>query len=183
MTRRLPAPPPGEPPGPLPQPPPDLEDQPDPTAEPWDDGPEEEPLLEGHVPDDPEDAPLDDPEEGALEELDPLDSSDDQDDVDTGTLDEPGLDEELVDLSAPEDHELPILTMQPRVRVDGHSLLGRIDPFAPMTVWAGAPFQGTRHVVVEVGGARVFTEVRAAAGEPEIVLGRDVLAGRFLLRL
>ena len=42
-------------------------------------------------------------------------------------------------------------------------------------------------MIVEVGGARVSAEVQAvdnrAAGGPEIVLGRDVLAGRFLLRL
>jgi hypothetical protein len=134
------------------------------------------------IPDDPdEDAlPLDDL--GELDRLEPLDGPDDDEPaVEAADL---AIDEDLVDLGAPEDHELPILTWQPRARVDGEPVAARLDPLAPSSLWRGAPFKGEREVLVELGGLRIPTRVRAVAGEPvELILGRDVLAGRFLLRL
>lgn len=194
MTRRLPAHAPG-PPGPADpgRPPPD-DDEPDPATDPgdWAETPDDADLLDsGAWPDD-----LDEPtvpdgwldNEPDLEDLAPLDGIGDdgvEEDVELPADDAP-LEDDLTDLDAPDDTEMPILPWSLTILLDRRRIDATVDPSLPQTTWwvRGSGEPSTRRVVLEIAGRTLTVEVaRLAADRPEgIVLGRDVLVGRFLLR-
>jgi hypothetical protein len=192
MTRRLPAAPPGReaPPGP-----PDPDDRPRPMDD-LDGIEEADPLDEDLLdpdafPDDPEDPVLtealerDAPPDLDLDVLPSLDVDEPEDEVDVLIEDQP-LDDDLVDLEAPDDDEMPVLSWSTTVHIDGRPLPAVVDPGRQRTVWLTAACEApTATVALQLAGRtlRLQIECSAEGGGPErVVLGRDVLAGRFLLR-
>ncbi len=126
-------------------------------------------------------------EERDLEELQPLDDVGHdgvEDDLDVPTSDGIPLEDDLESLDAPDDTEIPILPWTLEVRVDGVIVAGRADPGREQTVWLRQDGQpGERRVVIEIAGKRVpATVLVQLADQPGLLLGRDVLSGRFLLR-
>lgn len=189
MTRRLPAPP-----------PPGTPDRPPPVEAPEDDdGPIDEidfdDALDGAMldpdrwPDD-----LDEPTvpdgllsgEPDLAELPPLHADDleEEDDLDLPAPEDLPLDDDLTDLDAPDDTEVPILPWSLEISLDGAPVPARVEPHQDRTTWFRPGGEvGEQAVVLRVHGATVRLRVRVApAAEEGVVLGRDVLSGRFLLR-
>lgn len=201
MPRRLPAPPPGAPgpsvPGPSPGSPPPEEpvgprdDDDDEPSDTFDESEEEDPALfrPDAWPDD-DDEPtiprgLADPD---LDELLPIEEVGDdgvEDDVDVPDPDEVPLEDDLADLDAPDDTEVPIIPWTIEVLVDGRPVTGRVDPSLEQTTWlrAAGGEPGEREVTLAIAGKRVRARVRTVPADQEgLLVGRDVLSGRFLLR-
>lgn len=163
----------------------------------WLDDPAEDELIDPSAwPDDPEDddaLPAEDPlDRTELEHLPPLDGLGDdgiEDDVDLPTDDAP-LEDDLDDLDAPDDAEVPVLAWSLTVGVDGRRVDAIVDPGRARTAWlrpgptVSAEGPSVAVVELEIAGVSVRAEVECAPAEgaESVVLGRDVLAGRFLLR-
>ncbi|MEZ4239667.1 MAG: hypothetical protein R3F59_26635 [Myxococcota bacterium] len=190
MTRRLPAPPPGAPGAGPPRP---ADDAPEPRepgelteadlAETLD----AELLDPEAFADDPEDPLLEAITAGEPHDLDALPSLEapEEEDVEV-PLHEEALDDDLGDLEAPDDADLPIVGWSASVRIEGRRLPARLDPARPRTLWLtlDAPTPEVE-VTIELAGraVRLAIERSAEDARPERVLvGRDVLADRFLLR-
>lgn len=189
MTRRLPAPPPpGTPDAPPPSAPEEDDDQPIDEID-FDD------VLDGSLldpdrwPDD-----LDEPTvpDGLLErepdltDLPPLEPSDfdDDDDLDLPLPEDLPLDDDLTDLTAPEDTDFPILPWSLQIDLDGAPVPARVEPHAERTTWyRPGHVTGERAVVLHVHKTTVRLTVKVEpAAEEGVVLGRDLLSGRFLIR-
>lgn len=80
--------------------------------------------------------------------------------------------------------ELPILGLHAMVHVDGRRLIAQVDVNAPRTRWAGPGLpRDVTAVPMVVDSVSVVAQVERSPAEREvIVLGRDVLSGRFLIR-
>ena len=119
----------------------------------------------------------------------PLDADDDvhadRDDP-TEAADEPDAEplDDLEDLGAPDDTEIPVLDTELEIRVDGEAVPARVDWGRERSVLVRPAGAGAdRDVLLEIGGQRVRATVGVVAGDQSLVLlGRDVLKGRFLLR-
>jgi hypothetical protein len=134
----------------------------------------------------------DDEEEEAARPEPPSDVEDDglaeaypTDDEDREMLEDPSADlDDLEDLVAADDTDIPVIEGELTVRLDGRSLPARVEWARSTTVWvrpAGA--LPDRDVTVEVAGRRLPARVQCLLGDQEVVLlGRDLLKGRFLLR-
>lgn len=149
------------------------------------------------------DAPADEPvarspellDESLLDDLDELASSSS---IDGDTLDEfvvdPSVFEDIgsdLDDADPSDLDTPpdapvVLPWATRARLPdlGLELPARLDPGRDDSVWFAPDHTGGRRAVtVALGGLRVtVTLTLAHAAEPSLLLGRDVLAGRVLVR-
>lgn len=177
------------------------DDDPDPTDDgDWADTPDD--LLDAAAwPDDEDEPTLPDgwlDREPDLEDLAPLDGVGDdgvEDDVALPADDLP-LEDALTDLDAPDDADMPILPWSLTISLDRRKVEAAVDPGLPQTTWFRTDPLGaepsTRRVSLEVAGRVLTAEIaclpadRAAdparRGREHVVLGRDVLAGRFLLR-
>lgn len=137
-------------------------------AQEWPDD-DDEPLLPDEPPGDAEPElagfPLDDEVEPAS---------------DAGAVDADALE----DLVAADDTDIPVIDPELTVRIDGRSLGARVDWTRTGTVWVRPAGAGPdREVTLELAGRRLAVTVQVLAGDQEIVLlGRDLLKGRFLLR-
>lgn len=175
MTRQLPAPRrPGHPTALLPT------TVPDESADlvlSWDEPAPDEPWP-AVVPDDPLDGPLDFGEP-PLEAWSPLEAADDP--PGERYFDEPA-EEAPPALSLVAD--LPILGWTAEVRVDGRALRASVDPCAPATTWfAPRHREEVREERLWIDGVLVVARVERGPSDVErLVIGRDVLSGRFLFR-
>jgi hypothetical protein len=174
--------PPGSP-GPLPPPPigPPTDD-----LDEWDEDPGELPddLFDREWPDDEDDdGVLGPPLADEAATLEPDLAVDDEDGV--VVAEDESVDVDLLeDLAAADDTDIPVIDPELMVKLDGRTLPARVDWARPQTVWvrpAGAA--PDREVTLDVSGRRLVTRVSVLAGDQELVLlGRDLLKGRFLLR-
>jgi hypothetical protein len=203
MTRRLPATPPGPPAREVPpsEPPEDRPasgDRPrDPDLDEFDqlDGLDPLDLLDEELLD--PDAFPDDPEDPVLTEALNRDAHHDLDALPSLEVDEPEqdvevaieddrLEDDLVDLDAPDDVEMPLLPMATTVRLDGRTLPAVVDPGRERTTWLNPACEApVATVALEIAGRTLRLQVACTRedSEPErVILGQDVLAGRFLLR-
>lgn len=154
-------------------------------------------LLDPAMWKDDEDVPvLADPlhEESDLSDTDALEAHEvEQDHSDPATDTNPPLDEDMDDLTAEDEREPAILGWTPRVEIlrsgSATRLPARVEPWRTRSVWetpgnlAGADPTDV-DVILVVEGRRIPASLRrAAAPEERILLGRDVLTGRFLLKL
>lgn len=179
--------PPGSAPGPTPPGAPSLPpDEADDGS--WADGEDDdgEDAFGRTWPDDEDDDAL--PEAPPLDDADPLDPAEpgpplDDEEPEAAPAEETDLDE-LEDLAAADDTDIPVIDADLQVRLDGRTLPARVEWARSATVWvrpAGA--DASRRVTLEVAGRRIAVEVAVVAGDQEcVLLGRDVLRGRFLLR-
>jgi hypothetical protein len=133
------------------------------------------------------------PEEPDLSDTDALDPHEwEGDHPDPRGDANPPLDDDLDDLTAEDDREPVVLSFTPRVEIvrNGSTVPvpARVEPWRARSVWetpgdAGADPTDV-DVVLVVEGRRIPAALRRAAAEVErILLGRDVLSGRFLLKL
>ena len=125
--------------------------------------------------------------DGGLEDLPPLDGPADdagEDDVLLPDPDEVPLEDDLADLDAPDDTDVPVIPWTVEVTIDGRRAPARADPGREQTVWLRpSAAEGERDVQLLVAGKRLQVRVRLAPADQEaVLLGRDVLSGRFLLR-
>lgn len=92
--------------------------------------------------------------------------------------------DELEDLAAADDTDIPIIDPDVVVRLDGRALPGRVDWARASTTWVRPAGGGAdRDVTLELAGRRLQVCVSVVAGDQEcVLLGRDLLKGRFLLR-
>ncbi len=92
--------------------------------------------------------------------------------------------DELEDLAAADDTDIPIIDPDVVVRLDGRPLPGRVDWARASTTWVRPAGGGVdRDVTLELAGRRLQVTVCVVAGDQEcVLLGRDLLKGRFLLR-
>lgn len=153
-----------------------------------DDEPDESAFL-GDVPDDEALPGLTDVDEPALDDGGDLGPVTDDEPLPELADEEPPLADDPLDLDTDESSGLPVLPVTATVRAEGagfgaRSVRSRVDLGAPGNRWIGAPFVGVRALALEFpGGARLAAAVAGEAGQPEeLVLGTELLTGRFLLR-
>ena len=133
------------------------------------------------------------PEEPDLPDTDALGPHEvEGDETEGGGDPNPPLDEDLDDLTAEEEREPAILGWTPRVEIlrSGAATLlaARVEPWRARSVWETPGTESADptdvDVILLVEGRRIPASLRrAAAAQERILLGRDVLAGRFLLKL
>jgi hypothetical protein len=142
-------------------------------------------LFDREWPDDDEEpVPVEEPgsEPDELPAAPPLDAEDEDDSV----LEDASHDvDELEDLVAADDTDIPVIDAELSVRVDGRALPARVDWTRAVTVWVRPAGGGPdREVTLEIAGRRLPAVVQVLAGDQEVILlGRDLLKGRFLLRV
>ncbi|MBX2803629.1 MAG: hypothetical protein KTR31_38480 [Myxococcales bacterium] len=185
MTRRVPPPPPpGSRPPARPVP---VDDAPGPEPS-WEEEDLDEldpTLLDPAVwpddePDPASDAWLADPE--PVEELPDLAAPDDEEDTETSI--EPVDSLQLLEPVDLQHDELPVLDLHLEVEVDGRPVAAVATPHRARSHLALAGVDpGRRSVVLRIAGVSVPVEVTVERSDSaRVLLGQDVLAGRFLLR-
>jgi len=193
MSRRLPAPPlPGTPP-------PEADDSPPAPAEDWDEADDATDESEDTALLDPDAWPDDDDEptvpegllaDGEIDEVTDLSFAaheDDEDDEDGSVLpvDKRPLGDDLTDLGVPEHNDKPVLAWNTEVVIDGKTTPAQCDPDAAVTVWIrpGATSETTVVSLLLVGVelSLPVTQRDDDDDDERVILGSDVLSGRFLL--
>lgn len=179
------------------RPPPEVDDQPLPGRSPddWDDdededddGPLDMILDPACWPDDDDEPTIPDGliDESDIEDLPPLDTAlDDDEDDDVVLPVETPLDaDDLESLDAPDDTEIPVLPWSLEARIEGRPIAAKADPGRERTVWLRTSGSTEdREVTIEVAGKSVTLVVTVQlADQAGLLLGRDILSGRFLLR-
>ena len=168
------------------KPPPPAADDPFADDGAWANDPADADLLDPDAwPDDPDLPTLDEGLGLDLEALPPLEGPDrDEEDLDL-QLEEVPLEEDLPDLDAPDDEEMALIPSSLTIRLDGRDLPAVFEPTCARTRWKrpDPPGSAVAAVVLEIAGQVLRCEVACERSPTEsVILGRDVVVGRFLLR-